>query len=218
MREQLINKVIATSGFLSPLHFNSLRYGGTIEGVFIENGIIEAKGEHYRVIHQPDFRIDEPVVIFLANAYDLAFETAREREDRERIKLAEQVRKRVVEKVVSEAKEKARKERIASFYAAYSIPFLFSPQIKIVLSGLTENSMGNGTKKNTVHHLYVLESFKDGRLIREAHSYLCSPKNAGNFHSFILDDKEEDMKKNIENAEIDCHSCLKLMERWKRKN
>lgn len=216
MKETLINKVVTTHGFLNPQHYNAMRYGGSIEGSFIADGLIEAKGEHYRVINQPHFRTDEPVLVYQANAYDLAYETVRERKEREQMKVAELKRQLEEEEIASEKRKQQRREIIASFYESYEIPFRFSPQIKIVLSGLSEHSWGDGTRKNTVHHLYVHETFQDGRLKRNANSYLCSPNEAGKFHDFILDDREDDMLQNKENNTITCSNCLKLMERWKK--
>ena len=51
------------------------------------------------------------------------------------------------------------------------------PGKKDVISGLTENSWGDGQKANTVYHVYLKEPLHDGRLYRSAGDFLCSRRN-----------------------------------------
>lgn len=62
-----------------------------------------------------------------------------------------------------------------------NLPFKWEGRIKEVLSGLSENSNGDGWKKNTVVHVRLLEDFKRGRFSRNKGDYLCSPKKTSNW-------------------------------------
>ena len=60
---------------------------------------------------------------------------------------------------------KKKEEEMALYKKRFeNIPFKYSVRIKPVLSGLSENSNGDGAKRNTVFHCYVEESFVDGRI------------------------------------------------------
>jgi len=88
----------------------------------------------------------------------------------------------------------------------YEIPFEYTTAIKLRLSGLTRGSAGNGRASNTVNHLFVKESFEEGRLRRDADTYLCDPDAAPRFPA---SDGEHD-----EPRDVTCSGCLDLMERW----
>lgn len=88
----------------------------------------------------------------------------------------------------------------------YDMPFEHTTAIKIRLSGLSRGSTGTGRARDTVNHLFVKEAFKEGRLSRDADSYLCDP----NAHPrFPAGEGEHD-----EPRDVTCSSCLDLMERW----
>ena len=89
----------------------------------------------------------------------------------------------------------------------YQIPFDYTTAIKVRLSGLTRGSTGTGRARDTVNHLFVKEPFTEGRLSREADSYLCDPNASPRFPS---GEGEHD-----EPREVTCSACLDLMERWK---
>ena len=88
----------------------------------------------------------------------------------------------------------------------YRIPFEYTTAIKVRLSGLSRGGAGNGRARDTVNHLFVKEAFKEGRLSREADTYLCDPNATPRFPS---GEGEHDEPK-----EVTCSSCLNLMERW----
>lgn len=105
------------------------------------------------------------------------------------------------------AKEKKRK----NFWNQYNIPFEFTVEIKERLNGLSFNSMGNGTAKNSVFHIFVKEDIKIKHLKRKAGSFLCSPQKAkwgGNWSGQL---GENDYKKHI----ITCKACLQKLEKFK---
>lgn len=120
--------------------------------------------------------------------------------------LAEQVI--LVERKIEE-QQKRDIQLMQDFKNLYNIPFKQVARIKIVMSGLSENSMGDGSKRNSVMHLFVKEDFTDGKMKRLANTFLCSPNDAGK-HFYLDDDSYEDIRV------ITCKKCLKIMERWKK--
>jgi hypothetical protein len=95
------------------------------------------------------------------------------------------------------------------FNKSLNIPVKWSSEIKEVLSGLNINSMGNGTKRNTVNHVFLHEELKSGKLFRETNSFLCSPvssKHHGNWSGTLGEDKLK--------RKVSCKSCLKLANRF----
>lgn len=140
---------------------------------------------------------------YFVNDLELA-EMAREAEKAE----GERQQRIQAETARREAEIASYQAELKAFQESYDLPFKHSTRIKIVLSGLSANSNGCGSKKNTVFHLFVKEAFQDGRVKREADTYLCSPNDSGKFST--LDDYEHNDKI------ITCKKCLSIMERWKR--
>ena len=107
-----------------------------------------------------------------------------------------------------------QKEQAEKFWKNYSIPFKFTTSIKVVLSGLSANSWGDGSKKNSQMHLFFLEDYSNGRLSRKRGEYLCSqPKNR-----FALEDIALDMAKESSKEVVSCPQCLKMMDKFKKGN
>jgi len=96
------------------------------------------------------------------------------------------------------------------FWAQYKIPFKFIAEIKIVLSGLSEFSNGDGCRKNSVYHVVLKEDFAHGSLKREKNQYLCSQQK-GNFIELGDYKKIEDLQQ-----VITCKECLKRIEKYKK--
>jgi len=113
-----------------------------------------------------------------------------------------------VEKERLEAERLIHEGKLKAFKEAYSLPFEYTTKIKIVLSGLSINSNGCGSKKNTVFHVFVKNDVYDGRFKRTADSFLCSPNDNGKWTT--LDDYEHNEQL------ITCKKCLSIMERWKK--
>lgn len=88
----------------------------------------------------------------------------------------------------------------------YRIPFEYTTGIKLRLSGLARGSAGSGRARDTVNHLLVKESFSEGRLSRDADTFLCDPNGTPRFP---VGEGEHD-----EPREVTCIACLDLMHRW----
>lgn len=126
--------------------------------------------------------------------------------------------KREAEKLRIEENQKQaiekRKFSSAEFWAKHNnLPFEFSIDIKEVLSGLSANSWGDGTKKNTVFHVYLKSDFNSGRLNRKSGDFLCSQTTKGGNWSGSLGQKD--------NFDVDgvkftptCKKCLEILERF----
>lgn len=54
------------------------------------------------------------------------------------------------------------------------IPARWCPGVKMVLSGVSANSWGDGLNRATVEHVYLLEDLEVGRLKRKAGDFLCT--------------------------------------------
>ena len=96
-----------------------------------------------------------------------------------------------------------------TFNQSLNIPVRWSSEIKQVLSGLSENSAGNGTNRRSVNHIYLKEELTYGRLKREANSFLCSQvksKWGGNWSGTLGDHGIE--------TKVTCQSCLKIANRF----
>ena len=86
-----------------------------------------------------------------------------------------------------------------------AISFDYTTGIKAVRSGLLRGSSGNGRNRATVNHLIVKEPFTEGRLSREANTFLCDPNSS----LVKVEDGEHDKPR-----EVTCSACLDLLERW----
>lgn len=116
------------------------------------------------------------------------------------------------------AKELAEKERLdkikkeAEDFNRTLLPGVsWVPGQKEVLSGLSETSMGNGRRKNTVDHIYLLEDFQQGRIKRKKGDFLCSSssKMNGQRWSGVVDSSLVDGSM----PKITCKKCIEIANR-----
>lgn len=101
------------------------------------------------------------------------------------------------------------KREVERFWRKYEIPFEYGAAIKVRSSGLKRGSWGDGRARDTVVHLHVKESFKDGRLSRSADSYLCEKGS-----HIDVQGEEEPIVEGLPKI-ITCETCLDRMKRWK---
>ena len=123
-------------------------------------------------------------------------------------------------RIEKEKQIKLKSKLSQDFWDQFNIPFEYEIQVKEVLSGLKEGSNGCGTNKRTKFHICFKEDYKQGRLTREAGDFLCSNSkskwgaNWSGSIGFYNWDKDSDGVKRL----ITCKSCLKKMERFKKKS
>ena len=129
----------------------------------------------------------------------------RNRQEREEIRQLKQ-----------QAEELKARQKSVAFWAQYQIPVPFVVEIKEVLSGLQQNSNGCGINRKSVTHLYLKADLVDGRLVRPAGSFLCSPVKAryGGDWTGTLGEGLTMPYTPI----VSCKQCLKKMEKWKLKS
>ena len=113
-------------------------------------------------------------------------------------------------------KSNQRREAAVNFNATIKLPVQWDISRKDVLSGLSFNSMGNGYKSSTVHHILLLEDFISGRLSRKKHDFLCTSNgdNGMNYSGSNADPvRVHDGDHNPYAPKVSCKSCLKIAHR-----
>lgn len=102
-----------------------------------------------------------------------------------------------------------RDEAIA-FNATLRLPFQWQPQIKPVISGLTENSWGDGTNRATVAHIQLLEDYQNKALKRKCSEFLCTT-DRGRFSDLAQDKPATNVDGEGKEylGRITCKTCLR---------
>jgi hypothetical protein len=113
--------------------------------------------------------------------------------------------------VPNDRERETQRKQAERFWSRYNIPFAYDVAIKGRHSGLTRGSTGTGSARNTVVHLFVQESFEEGRLSRDAETYLCDPSSVPEYQ-FTEERHTDDEGKYV--PKVTCETCLKRMERW----
>jgi hypothetical protein len=139
---------------------------------------------------------------------DLKEEAAvRESHERERQRHADEI----------ERKAQERREQARLFNFALPIPVKWLPGHRIVLSGLSANSWGDGSRRNTVYHVVLQEPLHVGRLKRSTGDLLCST-NRGRFdlggpaQKTSLTEELPDYNEAYQ-YRVTCKTCLAIAER-----
>jgi hypothetical protein len=108
-----------------------------------------------------------------------------------------------------------RRDQAIAINAGIKLPVQWVSGIKDVLSGLSANSLGDGRKRNTVQHIYLLESLHSGRIKRKAHDFLCTSASGANgkqWSDYVREYCYDGEGKEYQ-APITCKKCLELAER-----
>lgn len=95
-----------------------------------------------------------------------------------------------------------------TFNNTLNIPFKWRAGFKPTLSGLSQNSWGNGMNKATVIHIQVMEDFKQGRLSRTAGDFLCT-KDLGKQWLSDAEKRLTDANGDYYYPKITCKACLR---------
>ena len=103
-----------------------------------------------------------------------------------------------------------------AFNARIALPAKWDTGIKDVLSGLGENSWGDGRSNSTVEHILLLDPMEDGRLKRKAGDLLCTSAGStnGKRWSSRLAERSHDGKGATYQPKVTCKACLALAKRW----
>ena len=135
--------------------------------------------------------------------YEIEESARQERITQQRIAQEQELHNRLMER-------RAEAER---FNAGLEIPVPWCAGIKDVLSGLTEDSWGDGRNRATVEHVLLLEDLHDGKLHRPSGTFLCST-NTGKQWSGQTRDDHFDGEGNPYIPKITCKACLRVAQRW----
>ena len=116
--------------------------------------------------------------------------------------------KRKAKQVKSEQAALRATQEAAEFNASLNIPFKWCSDIKVVMSGLQENSNGSGSNRRTVEHVRVLEDYTDGRFSRKKGDFLCGTDHSK--HQGYTDHAWHSESK----SRVTCKQCIKVAKRF----
>jgi hypothetical protein len=106
------------------------------------------------------------------------------------------------------ARRVTQAKAVKVFNDALNLPFAWTVDHKVVMSGLLADSTGDGCYQRTVWHVRVLEDFADGRFKRSAGDFLCGKDNSA--HTGYTTPSEEDRN----TYQVSCAQCLKVAKRF----
>lgn len=197
---------VTVPGFIDPTLLR--RVGtGTLGTVTDDRNIELDDGDVLKYVGKPPHTPGTRVEVTKTHGH-LYAEPLAEKEDRK----AEQAAKKEAREARRDERKNEARRVAEAFWSEYDIPVAHDVRIKIVRSGLLRGSNGTGRNRSTVEHLYLTEAFSEGRLTREANSYLCDPKASIEDADGIVNhdgDGEAYVPK------VTCKRCLEMMERWK---
>ena len=99
--------------------------------------------------------------------------------------------------------------------AKLNIPVRWTSAQKSVLSGLSENSWGDGRNARSVNHVLLLEPLDEGKLKRKAHDFLCTSQAGSNGRRFTTPDTSSSGDAHGRYvSRITCKQCLATALRW----
>jgi hypothetical protein len=192
--------------FVSPLWLNSLPGEETVTvGV---DGAIALHGEPMRTRQESPFAPGERVTIRVRQHRITAYDAA--------ALAAEEARKAQASQVAREQEQKALAARAAAAVQSNTdlrVPVTWRPEIKVVLSGLTENSRLNGANSRTVMHIRLLDHLTTTRITRKAGDYLCTTPSGSSGSWIELAEAWDDVPGDFTQP-VTCKVCLKIARRW----
>jgi hypothetical protein len=114
----------------------------------------------------------------------------------------------------------ARRADAEAFNARIALPVKWDVGIKDVLSGLSENSWGDGRSKATVEHIYLLEPLEAGRLTRKEGDFLCTSASSTNGKRWAgqIAERCHDGEGNPYQPKVSCKACITLAQRWMKES
>jgi antitoxin component of MazEF toxin-antitoxin module len=198
-------------GFIPPTIKQRLPADGTVA----KSGEVDVDGLNLTLLlpEDADLETEEEVTVSLRNGNIYAKTRERRREEFER-KAQKHLRAREQRK-----KRERRKREAEEFWKQYQIPFEFDIGIKGRRAGLLRGSSGTGRVSNTKNHLYVCETFEEGRLSRTVPD---SRRERGEGVYLCNDDakfRESGVRRRGPDGEsymppVSCEQCLELMQRF----
>ncbi len=197
---------------LNPHWFNSVKNGA--QGVAINATTIECQDVRLSVTSPSEIALYAGQVVHVKLQRDFVFETEEERQEQKRL-LQEQ---REANEQEQRIKAKRDREEAIVFNASLNIPVNWVSGIKIVLSGLLENSMCNGTNRATVEHILLQEELHEGRLHRRKDDFLCTSSSSDNGKRWTEPHVDAlDINGEVCQYKVTCKQCLRIASKWQSK-
>ncbi|WP_298601246.1 hypothetical protein [uncultured Zoogloea sp.] len=205
---------VAGPDLLEPFWFNKVRHGQHA-AVVAEDGTVTLEGVALRVRDEAPAPGTAVQVWLNGSGFFVCAtleEIEREAQARRNAEAAEAERRR--------QKLNAMRADAEAFNARIALPVKWDVGIKDVLSGLSENSWGDGRSKATVEHIYLLEPLEAGRLTRKEGDFLCtsaSGTNGKRWSSKIVE-RCHDGEGTPYQPKVTCKACLALAQRWMKES
>ncbi len=205
-----------------PLWFARSYLNGSKEriGQVMPDGTVLVAGDHLEVLMGELPQIGTELIIFLKpyerEVWAEPLEIYRRRIVEEKAELDAKRQRAQEEHRIKQAERLMQREsRALVENARLKIPVRWTSGMKSVLSGLSAKSSGNGMRFNSVFHILLLEPIKEPRMIRNAHTFLCTGPGGtdGDMWTGKLA-KYPDGVNGPYVAEITCRTCLKIAKRW----
>lgn len=195
-----------TAGFISPFWLSTLPSEETT--TVGADGTITLHGEPMKTCHPSPFAPGERITVRVHRPHITAYDAAALEAEESR---AAQANRLAREQERAEAAERAA--AAAESNNDLRVPVTWRPEIKVVLSGLSENSMLNGANSRTVMHIRLLQPLADGRIARKPGDYLCTTPGGSNGSWDELAEAWDDVPADFTQP-VTCKACLKIARRW----
>lgn len=205
---------VAGPDLLEPFWFNKVRHGQHA-AVVAEDGTVTLEGVALRVRDEAPAPGTAVQVWLNGSGFFVCAtleEIKREAQARRNAEAAEAERRR--------QKLNALRADAEAFNARIALPVKWDVGIKDVLSGLSENSWGDGRSKATVEHIYLLEPLEAGRLTRKEGDFLCTSSSGtnGKRWSSKIVERCHDGEGTPYQPKVTCKACLALAQRWMKES
>lgn len=197
---------------LNPLWFNQVRHGSHSAVVTADGAGVELQGVPLRFRDSSSLPPGSAVAVWIDGNGHFVCARVRDIEARDAARKADELAR------AEAARKRANANRVAAdaFNAALRIPVPFEVGIKNRLSGLSEQSYGDGRNVATVEHVFLLEPLSEGRLSRSAGDFLCTALNGTNGKQWSANvvDHRVDGDGNLYRPMVTCKACLTVARRW----
>lgn len=190
---------------IHPFWLNRISSGS--KATAISPRTVELEGELLDVDSSDDIQLHPGEQVHISVLDFIYFQTERELEkEKKRIQEIREKERRERRELLNRRREEAEK-----FNAKIGVPVKWTAAIKLVKSGLSEGSWGDGRNRRTVQHILIQEDLKDGRFKRVAGDLLCKVGSGK-----LWDDEEKwyDGDGQTYTPKITCKACLKIAKRW----
>lgn len=202
-------------GFLDPFWFNKVK--GTIQiGVAVTPRALVVEGETLHLCQSETIMLVPGEKVHVSLFRQFTLQTEAEKVEEERVLQQEQERRLLARKIEA----KLRKEEADAFNADLNVPVGWVPGQKDVISGLTPDSMGNGSYAGSVVHILLSADLHQGRLYRKAGWFLCSrcEEDNGKQWSGTPELGWHDCNGQWYRPKVNCKGCLQIAKRWRKRD